>query len=563
MPRRQSTRFRMIPAALVCLAATRSAIAQQSEGLDEFRVLLNSDARLLVLGDSFSSWLSSFQRVFPAVLHVWPVSRWSAFAAPTDPNWGIVIETDILAGGNATNGPVRVFTGNNYQIETQTSSSTFFGLPIRPLQQLYMSPTMTLGPSGEFMVAEVPNDTFSAGANGRFTNTGDHLRYRFTYYTPTELSRQYADVTMADRGAPGSSVSFDLRSAARKMWHKGEVPDGTGVPARTGQINAIPQDVLVTANTGGVPGVVFLDGGNAPTSEGEYLIAASQILYHVDPVSGERIHGLYYSALADASWTYGGFGANSPSTGNKQFSLENLTHWLDVTTLDRDQPLRVFFYVDVEDKPKATVKPQMESMIDVVRAAAVSVGLDDARFCIVIPHFHIVSGAGGPMQSIARFEEQRDAAFEIALTNEDVAVASIFDATDQVLFDGSPEAVQWLVANGYSTLSYGQITRDLAGKTGEGGDLLDAQRLHPKNNAGAAFFAHILGRLIAESTSCAADCDQSTGPGMLDVFDFLCFQDRFIQGHPYACDCDTATGAAVCDIFDFLCFQDAFAAGCP
>jgi hypothetical protein len=64
-------------------------------------------------------------------------------------------------------------------------------------------------------------------------------------------------------------------------------------------------------------------------------------------------------------------------------------------------------------------------------------------------------------------------------------------------------------------------------------------------------------------TSCYADCDQSTGVGTLDVFDFLCFQNRFAQRDAYACDCDTHTGLDRCDVFDFLCYQNAFAAGCP
>jgi large repetitive protein len=62
---------------------------------------------------------------------------------------------------------------------------------------------------------------------------------------------------------------------------------------------------------------------------------------------------------------------------------------------------------------------------------------------------------------------------------------------------------------------------------------------------------------------CYADCDKSTGAGVLDVFDFLCFQDSFVNGEPFACDCDTSTGVGVCDFFDFLCFQRAFASGCP
>ena len=69
--------------------------------------------------------------------------------------------------------------------------------------------------------------------------------------------------------------------------------------------------------------------------------------------------------------------------------------------------------------------------------------------------------------------------------------------------------------------------------------------------------------LIIGELPCYADCDQSTGAGVLDLFDFLCFQNSFVNSEPYACDCDTSTGAGVCDLFDFLCFQDAFVAGCP
>jgi outer membrane protein assembly factor BamB len=62
---------------------------------------------------------------------------------------------------------------------------------------------------------------------------------------------------------------------------------------------------------------------------------------------------------------------------------------------------------------------------------------------------------------------------------------------------------------------------------------------------------------------CYADCDQSTGASVLDIFDFLCFQNSFVAGEPYACDCDTSTGPGVCDVFDFLCFQNSFVGGCP
>ncbi len=61
---------------------------------------------------------------------------------------------------------------------------------------------------------------------------------------------------------------------------------------------------------------------------------------------------------------------------------------------------------------------------------------------------------------------------------------------------------------------------------------------------------------------CYPDCDTQSGAGVLDIFDFLCFGNRFHAGDPYACDCDTASGPGVCDIFDFLCFGNRFHAGC-
>jgi hypothetical protein len=72
------------------------------------------------------------------------------------------------------------------------------------------------------------------------------------------------------------------------------------------------------------------------------------------------------------------------------------------------------------------------------------------------------------------------------------------------------------------------------------------------------------GMLVDDWTvTCAADLDQSTGCGTLDIFDFLGFQNRYASGNPIACNWDTSTGPNVCDIFDFLGFQNDYAGGCP
>lgn len=58
---------------------------------------------------------------------------------------------------------------------------------------------------------------------------------------------------------------------------------------------------------------------------------------------------------------------------------------------------------------------------------------------------------------------------------------------------------------------------------------------------------------------CYPDCDTTTGPGVLDLLDFLCFANRFAAGDPYA-DCD---GSRTLDALDWLCYSRAFEAGCP
>jgi len=66
------------------------------------------------------------------------------------------------------------------------------------------------------------------------------------------------------------------------------------------------------------------------------------------------------------------------------------------------------------------------------------------------------------------------------------------------------------------------------------------------------------GWLVEMPPFCYADCDRSSGKGNLDVFDFLCFINKFNARDPYGnCDNDGAF-----DLFDFLCFINHFTAGC-
>src|SRR5262249_18671774 len=60
---------------------------------------------------------------------------------------------------------------------------------------------------------------------------------------------------------------------------------------------------------------------------------------------------------------------------------------------------------------------------------------------------------------------------------------------------------------------------------------------------------------------CYANCDGSSTSPVLNVNDFVCFQQHFAAGDPYA-NCDGSTIPPVLNVADFVCFQSKFAAGC-
>jgi hypothetical protein len=66
----------------------------------------------------------------------------------------------------------------------------------------------------------------------------------------------------------------------------------------------------------------------------------------------------------------------------------------------------------------------------------------------------------------------------------------------------------------------------------------------------------------AQGGPCYANCDNSTVAPVLNVNDFVCFQNRFAAGDSYA-NCDNSTTPPVLNVNDFVCFQARFAAGCP
>lgn len=157
----------------------------------------------------------------------------------------------------------------------------------------------------------------------------------------------------------------------------------------------------------------------------------------------------------------------------------------------------------------------------------------------------IYGGGRGP-HSITNGDFDLDGDNDIAMGNVQSANIALFENLGEMQF-----AVQLLAGGAFSTAEV--IARDVNGDC--------APDIITSNSANSGSVSVLMNQ--SALCPCYADCDQSSGIGTLDLFDFLCFQSSFVAGQTYACDCDIATGQGVCDLFDFLCFQSAFVAGCP
>jgi len=527
----------------LCAASSAGQVAMVPPAVDAHLLadVLDDDVRILAMGDSYC--VSRWDRVFPGVLRVWPFEDVTALAQGASLN-------GALRGVVAVEPSQRVDADFSYELLRSTPEIDHFALPVRSIEEAYLDENILLsGPQRIMYAMRVNNDDLAIGETGRFTDAGDAARFRLLYWAP-ETQIMLPDAGIYDKAEARGTV--DLRFGARQLWSKGGDPStGVGIPAFARQINATATDVEILNGMDEAPTARIGEGSTPAIGSNTYFHFAGGLFYKVD-AQGERLPGTYYSYLADSSWSYAGFGSDTPANGpqKKVFSLEQLTHWLDVTTIDRSQRLVVFYYLAAEDHSLEETTQLLEAMIDQTTGAAEAVGIDDVTHCLTIPYLHKI-GDRTIEESAPLLALNRDAAYAVAGEREDVAALSIFDATDHVAFDGSEEAKAWLLERGYDSFTYGSVTVDLVNGP-HAGKLLDVFDSHPADADAAAFFASILGDLLP---LCDADCN---GDGTLNVLDYVCFTLAWKEQLP-AGDCD---GNGAFDVLDFVCFTLAFETGC-
>ncbi len=480
-----------------------SAGNQASVGLEDMATLLRGDVRIVWMGDSFCTSYSS--RVPGASLNTWPIDRISSIEGGAARNHGIIYAAKRCDPLHL----VQSIDPDGYTVERNASKPLFFGLPVRGIQEVCTTKDLVLGTNDQVLEFRLLNERLEPGLHGVFSETEDLVRMRFLFRSASNHAEQLPSAILRDHDGP--STSLDLAGHSRGFLHLGDLPT-EGRPPAPGQINAALPDIDVLNDldlTIRVP--LSIDPSLVGTNQ--YLDAAGAIYYQVNE-QGSRLPGMYYSYIADDSWSYRGFGDDLAcnATHDKVFTGEQLTHWLDVTTLDPGQPVLFAWYLAPESIGYTTARQSMERMIDLTDAAASDIGLPDVHHLLIISHMIAYSGDNGH----ALIAAQKQAAFDIATDRTNVAAASIYTATDGILFDGNPVALQWLLEHGFDDFEFGALQADLTAEP-IAGRLLDGALLHPAGSEGGAFFATILGDLIREA-GCPADFSPD---GLINIQDLL------------------------------------------
>jgi hypothetical protein len=480
-----------------------------SVGLENMAQTLRGDVRLIAMGDSMS--IPMWRRVPMATMLAWPIPKISSLCGGA-PQYGEFIRAIAWCSPSES---ILWSDSEKYKILRSSSTPQSYALPARAIREVYTDENFNSGVNGTLFKFKFDDSVMHSGLSGSFAEDGDQLRFRMLYWaSPDPLNTSVQEVSLSDFDTHVATI--DLHHQARCYWHLGENPTTNICDIVPLHINATSLDIPAIRQLNDGLEVVIREASPL-TGTNKYLHPAGGIYYHVDE-SDERVPGFYYSFLADDGWSYSGFGSDTAAQDpeDRRFSEDQFVHWLDVTTLNQDQPVVFLWYFAVEWLHYDDVRQFIEEMIEQTDNVANSVGITNWTHMLVMPHMYKFGSLGDSPEAHVWWQETRDAMVSVAIERPNVTFASIYDATDGVLFDGSSDGNAWLLDHGCDVFEYGLNTVDLV--AGElSGDLLDNSVLHPVSNDSAAFFAAVLGDIIREA-GCPADIVEN---GIIDVHDLL------------------------------------------
>lgn len=551
-------------AAASCRPPAAADDPPRSVNLHRARVLFDGNARAIWVGDSWAT-LQSLGRMPYGSLLVWPIDGLQAFTSAFRP--GVMGVTNDYTSGDGQLIYVdhdRYWTVDYDAVQGQQ----YFALPVFDIAKVWGRAALRLGDDDAW--ADMPlihdhsvrNNRLSLGELPPFSGPGDHIYCRPLYYAPYSVDNLLSHLRLADRDGTRFGA-FDLRHYARPFWHRGQTP-GVTPPRRpvASQINALATDLPLNGDYLQGPGLMVGEDPDHPLIGSDtYWMSAGAVYYHADE-DGDPLPGYYHSGLATGSWSFAGMADDTRSTGGKNFSDEQLVHWLDVTTLDRARTPVIVLHIATEDKEPAVIEQSVRRIIERYRWAYSQIGTVPPRFLLIGSFMHDIRER--PIETARQRVRELDVIYAgLAATEPDCAFFSLYEATDGTFFSydyyGGPGTQQaardWLDNNGWSEITFGGVSYTLSSRANDGLDgVLLFDGLHSNYPQAAAFYAKLVGDAIAAS-SCPADFN---GDDTADTLDVIAFLNAWNAGDSEA-DLD---GNGTLDTRDVLAFLNNWNAGC-
>ena len=321
--------------------------------------LLIGHARSIWIGDSYAvpnsrnrlpmAWLQAGKMKDNRPMAVWMAST------------GNGSDNTCFSFTNHTGGTGSYVNAEEAVNDWAIGSGEFYALPLRYAGTIQGLSTLTLGATitGDHKKAvtyELVDSSFDLGNNGRLTSASEQLKARFCFYATAPQSDNTPNAVKIYDSAAALLAAPNLRLDNRQYWHLGGNPDsGISLNDTANQdINAYYQDLTLPLGSSKVD--VALDESNMVGPDRYYCPAG--ILYHRSGATG-----YYHSAMADVSWSYSGMATDAATAGGgeKTYSNDQLVHWLDVTTLDRAQPVYVILHIADESLTKSQIKTHLQN----------------------------------------------------------------------------------------------------------------------------------------------------------------------------------------------------------
>jgi hypothetical protein len=498
----------MVDRLLICVAflaitGRGNAIEPVSASLEQMAQILRGNVRLISIGDSYSA--PYWSRIAPAGLRVWPIPHIEGLCNGADGTPAIVRCVSVCEPVS----DVMASDANGYSVERELSKTHYFGLPIYGIKEIYTDNDFETDPDGGLFEFKLNVDELDTSVHGSFSSQDDMLRFRLLFRAPSDHLNQPDSFLLQTEQS--IITGFDPIDGARKFYHLNQKPDGIGRTSVARQINATAFDIPISYDDSNLYSVKLME--DAPLKGSNRFFDLAGAVYSRTNVDGSPKHGLYFTSIADGSWSYAGYGSDTESTGthNKKFSLEQFTYWLDVTTLRQEQPIVFLWLFDVEPLTPKLMRSRTEAYIDQADTAASLVGITTTHHLLVTPHMHTISGE----ISAEHMENHHTICAELATERDNVSFASIYAATDGIMFNGSSESIAWLERNGFNNFAFGTNEINLIEEYA--GNFLDQMNVHPNSKNAAAFFSSVLGNIIRDA-GCQADI---VPDGYINVYDLL------------------------------------------